>query len=259
MNLEFYKYQGAGNDFVMLDDRENKYNLSSQQIALLCHRHFGIGADGLIRLKSDKLSDFEMIYYNADGNESTMCGNGGRCIVAFAKKLGIIEKNTQFKAIDGRHKASIKGIEVNLEMTEVSEIEQGDDHYVLNSGSPHYVLFVDNIMDAQFVEKARSIRNNERFQAEGINVNFVQVLAPNKLAIRTFERGVEGETLSCGTGIVAASLAYARRQNQQKVETYVIAKGGNLTVDAQAVGEGFQNIHLIGKAIEVYSGKITID
>ncbi len=258
MIIPFCKYQGAGNDFVMIDENSHNYQLSEKQIQLLCDRHFGIGADGLILLQPDTLSDFKMVYYNSDGKESTMCGNGGRCIVAFARDLNLIKDQTEFIAIDGKHKASISGNKVNLEMQNVEHIERGEDFWVLNTGSPHYVRFVPDVTLGNFVEEARAIRNSVPFREEGINVNFVQILAPNNLVIRTYERGVEDETLACGTGVVAASLAYADKNKGETVQTYVVAKGGNLEVSAEVHEKKYKNIHLIGKAEKVFTGEIEI-
>ncbi len=258
MKISFYKYQGAGNDFVMLDERESFYHLSTSQIAHLCHRHFGIGADGLIRLRLDNLSDFRMQYYNSDGNESTMCGNGGRCIVAFARDLGMVKHQAEFLAIDGKHQATIEENIVNLQMQNVEEYERGENYFVIDTGSPHYVERVEFLDNFPVVEKAREIRYSEKFQREGINVNFVQLLGDNHLSVRTYERGVEDETLACGTGVVASALSYAFVENLQDFTIKVVALGGKLEVSAQKAIEGYKNIWLKGPAKKVFQGTIDI-
>ena len=196
MTTRFYKYQGAGNDFILLDNRTNAINHQNPAlIASLCDRRFGIGGDGLMLLQNKAGYDFEMVYYNADGQPSSMCGNGGRCIVAFAKFLGVIDTETNFLAVDGPHyaKISASGDWVSLQMINVDTINTDEDAYVLNTGSPHYVKMVSGLKEKDVYHDGYNIRNNNTYKAHGINVNFVE---PNNdgYFVRTFERGVEDET-----------------------------------------------------------------
>ncbi len=214
MKIAFVKYQGTGNDFVMIDDREKTFPQAQKIIAKLCDRRFGIGADGLILLQNAEGFDFKMVYFNADGNPSTMCGNGGRCLVHFATSLGIIQHTAQFLAVDGPHEATISDNRVSLKMADVSKITFDGDDAVLDTGSPHYVRFVEDAMEVDVFTEGRKIRHGKAYDEEGINVNFVS-LSRNGIAVTTFERGVENETLSCGTGVTAAALAYFRRKPEQ--------------------------------------------
>lgn len=260
MKIKFYKYQGAGNDFIILDNRENRYSdITKAQIMQLCDRHFGIGADGLMLLNTKEDYDFEMIYYNSDGKEGSMCGNGGRCIVQFASASGIRKNKYLFTATDGVHEAEID-IEkkIRLKMNDVSDIEFSLDHYVLNTGSPHYVKFVPGVEDFEVVEGGRRIRNSKEFAEKGINVNFVEVLSEDQIYVRTYERGVEDETLSCGTGVTASALISAHNENGfNRVE--VKTKGGNLSVEYDKINDTrFKNIWLSGPATFVFSGDIEL-
>lgn len=256
MNIHFYKYQGAGNDFVIIDNREEKIQLSTAQISFLCDRRFGIGADGLMLLQSLPGADFEMVYYNADGNESTMCGNGGRCIAAFAHRLGIIGKETTFKAIDGMHDAVIlPNNNVALHMSDVSDIRFENDYTIMDTGSPHYVLEVGDTDLVNVFEEGRTIRNQAAFQPKGINVNFVTPKEKG-LKIRTYERGVEDETLACGTGVTAAAIASVKEQTGI-FQIPVQAKGGDLSVMFEKRTSGTaENIILTGGAQFVFEGYI---
>jgi len=254
MIIEFYKYQGTGNDFIMIDDRENEFDMNdSGLVSALCERRMGIGADGLILLREHDTLDFEMIYFNADGKQSSMCGNGGRCIFAFAQLLEIIDTEATFMAIDGEHKGKITENEIALQMQDVSKIEGVGDGLVLDTGSPHYIEMVDDLKHLNVNKEGKKIRNSEPFKKEGINVNFV--LDAAKLQVRTYERGVEAETLSCGTGTVATALAmhYANciEENLINVKT----KGGDLTVSFEEFNGGYRNIWLIGEASMVYAGE----
>lgn len=263
MTLKFYKYQGAGNDFIMIDNRNAVFSTTKEQIEQLCNRHFGIGADGLILIENTTEADFKMMYYNSDGNLSSMCGNGGRCIAAFAIHLEICNPDSliRFLAIDGIHTARIKqvipnGFVVDLEMQAVQEIEQPDDQTaILNTGSPHYVILCKDIDSIDLIKEARTVRYNERFAIQGINVNFIQRDGPH-LKVRTYERGVEDETLSCGTGVVASYLAAEVLLGGFKPEK-ILSKGGELQVTAEKKAGGcFTNIHLIGPAVQVFEGEI---
>lgn len=257
--MHFFKYQGTGNDFVMIDQR-NTPHLTRADVSLierLCNRRFGIGADGLILLQNRVGYDFEMIYFNSDGRESSMCGNGGRCIVAFAKQLGIIQDKAHFLAIDGAHNAIVRADGwVELRMSDVKNVEIGTDFYYLNTGSPHYVTFVNDIQQVNVFEQGRAIRYNDRFIAEGTNVNFVQ---PNNdgISVATYERGVEAETLSCGTGVTAAAIAHYLKSGKKMHPNIAIqVKGGNLEVRFELDGQDFTNIWLCGPAEQVFEGKI---
>jgi len=263
MIVHFSKYQGTGNDFVILDNRKKQYSsLNSLQIEFLCDRHFGIGADGLILLEPSAGKDFYMKYYNSDGNESSMCGNGGRCITAFANELNLIKDKANFKAIDGAHEAIItthSPLAVKLKMSDVDEPELIAGDVFLNTGSPHYVRFVDNVSDLEIIYEAQKIRYNDRFRKEGTNVNFVQPLE-NILIVRSYERGVEDETYSCGTGVVGSVLASVAKEivpasGKQTVHT----KGGVLRVYYERDGNGFKNVWLEGEATFVFKGEIEID
>jgi len=253
MNLSFYKYQGTGNDFVMIDDRselfpETDLNLVQQ----LCDRKFGIGADGLILIRNKEDFDFEMIYFNADGSQS-MCGNGARCAVAFSKFLGIIEDNTSFLAIDGPHTAEISDGLVSLGMGNVSNIDNAGPDFFVNTGSPHHVRFVENVDEYPVVTTGTDIRYSKTYEPKGTNVNFVTPIAADQIHVRTYERGVENETLSCGTGVTACALVYGdqNKLNEVKIKT----PGGNLKVQFEAVADGsFKNIFLIGPAEQVFQG-----
>lgn len=254
--IEFYKYQGTGNDFILMDNRDLDFPKNAELIKQLCDRRFGIGADGLILLENEKGSDFKMVYYNADGNESTMCGNGGRCLVAFAHFLDIFEDKCTFMAIDGRHEAEINLGIIKLKMIDVEAIKQTNGDYELNTGSPHYVKFVDHIESYEVYENGKSIRNTETYKKEGINVNFVEKLEEGKIFVRTYERGVEDETYSCGTGVTACALVMMSQNNLNSLQVKVL--GGTLKVYAEKAGNSFRNIWLEGPAKQVFKGKITI-
>lgn len=255
--MKFYKYQGTGNDFVMIDNRLGEWDeLSIENIEKLCDRRFGIGADGLIKINSAKGVDFEVDYYNSDGSKS-FCGNGARCSVAFAHFLDIIEDKTTFTAIDGIHEAEIKNGIVKLKMGDVSNINTVGNDFVLNTGSPHYVKYVEMLNNYNVYKTGNEIRNSETYKQEGINVNFVEKLSDKELFVRTYERGVEDETYSCGTGVTAAALTFMKNNNQTFVGVKVM--GGQLKVYAEKDGEGFKNIWLEGPAVQVFKGDINLD
>lgn len=259
MNLSFSKYQGAGNDFIVIDNRSKRITLTQDQIQFLCDRHFGIGSDGLILIEngSQKKAEFDMIFYNPDGSQS-LCGNGSRCAVHFAYTHAIVQGKSVFNAYDGLHHAAVMENEISISMGDVSEIEKiSDDQYYLNTGSPHYISF-EWPGDDVFFDKALSIRHDHRFAPGGVNVNFVKVIGSNSIEMRTFERGVENETLSCGTGVTAAAIAFAARNS---IESFVNVKtkGGNLKVDFVRKGsQYFSNILLTGPAQFVFSGNIEL-
>jgi diaminopimelate epimerase len=260
MKIEFYKYQGTGNDFVILDNRENIYNsLTAKQIKYICDRRFGIGADGLMMLQLKNGYDFEMLYFNADGNPGSMCGNGGRCMVKFAYQLGIHKSSYHFIAIDGEHTAEMELNEnIKLQMKDVDKVEKHNNHYILNTGSPHFVKHVSDIMDVDVYEKGREIRYSKDFKEEGINVNFIEELDHESIYVRTYERGVEAETLSCGTGVTAAALISAHNDNGFNT-IRVKTNGGNLSVEFEKINDNhFRNIWLSGPANLVFKGNIIV-
>lgn len=259
--MKFYKYQGAGNDFILIDFRQNNAsNINYATISKLCDRRFGVGADGLMLLKSSEAYDFEMVYYNADGNLGSMCGNGGRCIVAFAKHLGIIDSETNFLAVDGPHYAKItaEGNWVELQMIDVDSIITDSEAFVLNTGSPHYVRKVEGLDTLDVYKQGYSIRNNSTYKTDGINVNFVEEKADH-LFVRTFERGVEDETYACGTGATAVALAMAKKNNQiGKMKTPIKVLGGQLQINFHYDGEKFTEVFLCGPAELVFAGDIAL-
>ena len=259
MKLDFYKYEGAGNDFIIIDNRTNVFNISQNSISNLCNRRFGIGADGLILLNSHKKYDFEMKYFNADGKEGTMCGNGGRCIIAFAKHIGIIKNKTEFLTIDGKHSGQIienrnKTSIVKLLMNDVDNIEIHQGNYFINTGSPHYIKFVNDINNYDVLGEGKKLRHQTIFDKNGTNVDFVEI-KNNKLYVRTYERGVENETLSCGTGATASAIAASFKiPGQENFE--IISKGGNLKVSFKNIQNKFSDIWLEGPATFVFKGEV---
>jgi diaminopimelate epimerase len=261
VKIHFYKYQGAGNDFILVDNRQNTVNHHNERlISGLCDRRFGIGGDGIMFLQNKEGYDFEMIYYNADGQPSSMCGNGGRCIVAFAKFLGIIGSETDFLAVDGPHHAKISemGDWVSLQMIDVDTIHQDADAYVLNTGSPHYVAFATDLANKNVYNDGYAIRNNDTYKANGINVNFVEP-AHTGYFVRTFERGVEDETYACGTGVTAVALAMAKYHNQTgSIETPIKVLGGDLNIRFNYDGNRFTDIFLEGPAKQVFEGDVVV-
>lgn len=254
----FYKYHGTGNDFILIDNRENLVSLTKEQIAHLCHRRFGIGADGLMLLQREAGYDFRMVYYNSDGGESTMCGNGGRCITAFARDLGIIASIADFVAIDGPHTAHIddNGL-ISLHMNDVDSMYIHEGYTILNTGSPHYVRWVKDARMEAVVSEGRRVRNLPEFNPGGINVNFVEI-AQGKLVVRTYERGVEDETYSCGTGVTAAAIA-ATCSETGAFKTAIETPGGQLTVSFTKDSEhSAKDVVLTGPAVFVFKGEINV-
>ncbi|MCK8523975.1 diaminopimelate epimerase [Aquimarina sp. D1M17] len=260
MNLVFYKYQGTGNDFVIIDNRDQLVSKNNTKLfKRLCDRKFGIGADGLmlLELPENEEDDFTMVYFNADGNESSMCGNGGRCLVAFAAFLGVIEDKATFTAIDGKHHAEIKDGLVYLQMQDVFEIETFDSHLFLDTGSPHHVTMVEGLQSFDVENVGREIRNGAPYFETGSNVNFVEKKNGSRFAVRTYERGVEDETLSCGTGVTAVALSMHATQQTEKEEVSIDTMGGELKVTFRKEPSGYKNIFLIGPAEQVFKGEIT--
>jgi diaminopimelate epimerase len=252
--MKFYKYQGTGNDFVMIDNRDNSFpKHDNQLIAKLCDRRFGIGADGLILLENDAETDFRMVYYNSDGNQSSMCGNGGRCIVAFAKKLGIIENQTTFIATDGLHFATIDSDVVSLQMKDVEEVKVSDNYVYLDTGSPHHVEFVEDLSHFDVKTHGSKIRYSDLYGNSGSNVNFVKQIGEDTFQIRTYERGVEDETLSCGTGATAVAIAMYEMGKASSNEISIQVQGGTLSVSFEKNSK-YHSVFLIGPAQFVFEG-----
>ncbi len=258
MKIDFYKYQGTGNDFILIDNRKSDINLSSNDIKELCDRRFGIGADGLMILEEVPDVDFVMHYYNSDGNIGSMCGNGGRSIVAFARDLGIIESSAIFRATDGIHNARIDGNIVELDMQDVENIESSNNVYFMDTGSPHHIEFVTNAKDTDVYNRGKDIRNSIQYKPDGTNVNFVEYKGDN-IFVRTFERGVEDETYSCGTGVIASSIATYLNFKLKSRSININTLGGNLNVSFDHKSGVFKDIKLKGPAELVFKGHININ
>ncbi len=265
MQINFTKYHGTGNDFIMLDGLNGEYSpdmFSQEIISQLCHRHFGIGADGLIILAPHHKYNFEMIYYNSDGRRATMCGNGGRCILHFAHAFGHVGNEVEFWAADGYHAGKITD-QVSLKMADVSNvIKLGDAEYSLDTGSPHYVAFRDDVDTLDIVYQAHKVRYSNKFKEVGINVNFVARANKEQLTMRTYERGVEDETFSCGTGVVATAIAHnihsGNDAEHSQISTQITTKGGILHVKFKREKDSFTDIWLTGPAKSVFSGILDI-
>ncbi|MEL6557690.1 MAG: diaminopimelate epimerase [Bacteroidota bacterium] len=259
MKINFVKYQGTGNDFIMIDDRKHQFPDDTTIISSLCNRRKGIGADGLILIREHDELDFQMIYYNADGSQS-MCGNGSRCAVNYANSLGMIEgKKTHFLSTDGPHIAFLTDQEnVELQLTDVSEVlSYNEEEVFIDTGSPHHIRFVDDVKNYDVYQNGKTIREDSEKYPNGTNVNFVEVTGPQSIYVRTFERGVEDETLSCGTGVTAASLAAHLRNIASPVNIETL--GGSLKVKFdRGKNDNFKNVFLIGPAEKVFDGQIEI-
>ena len=259
MELTFYKYQGTGNDFVMIDNRSDFFPKEDVQlINHLCDRRFGIGGDGLILLENDTETDFKMVYYNSDGNQSSMCGNGGRCLVAFAQQIGVINNQATFMAIDGLHHASISddGL-VSLQMIDVNAIKVASDYVFMNTGSPHHVAIVDDLKNYNIKEEGAKIRYGNLYGSEGSNVNFVNQISNQIFALRTYERGVEDETLACGTGATAVAIAMNKLGKTNSNVIQLEVEGGKLEVSFDKEEDKFTNVFLKGPAQFVFKGVIS--
>ncbi|NCA84730.1 MAG: diaminopimelate epimerase [Clostridia bacterium] len=259
MNIDFEKYEGAGNDFIIIDNQRNHFKTDVGIVKLLCDRHFGVGADGLLLLGNSRDYDFDMRYFNADGREATMCGNGGRCIAWYAIRRGISEKQLTFSAMDGIHHAQLvqeqqQQATLRLKMNDVENFVQIDGNYRIDTGSPHLVVPVENTTSIDVQQQGSAIRYSDRFKENGINVNFVQKIAPLHLRMRTYERGVEAETLACGTGSVAAAIALLLQDNVNNGTVIIDAKGGKMRVTARREDDGFKGVWLEGPATFVFSG-----
>jgi len=259
MRLHFYKYQGTGNDFIMIDNRNLSFQKTNTYLVnKLCDRRFGIGADGLILLEPSEKSDFKMVYFNADGNEGSMCGNGGRCIVAFAKQLDLIKNETTFDAVDGLHYATIENGIVSLKMIDVKSIELSNTHSFLNTGSPHHINFSENIDTINVKELGSKIRYGARYFKEGTNVNFAEKTSDNSFKVRTYERGVEDETLACGTGVTAVAIAAHKSNLTNNNSIKIKVLGGDLEVSFNKENDTYKNVFLKGPAQFVFEGNILI-
>ena len=259
MEIEFYKYQGTGNDFVIIENRVGDFKKDTVVIKRLCDRRFGIGGDGLILLEHDETSDFRMVYYNSDGNESSMCGNGGRCIAAFAKRLGIASDETTFNAIDGIHVAKfLQNDIIALQMKDVSAIKVMKEYVFLDTGSPHHVTMVNALEDFDVRTEGAKIRYSELYGKTGSNVNFVSQIAENTFAVRTYERGVEDETLSCGTGVTAVALAMHALDKTKGNDIKLLVEGGTLEVSFENTDGNYNQIFLKGPAEFVFKGFIRL-
>lgn len=261
MQLTFYKYQGTGNDFIMIDNRMEVISKNNTKLVNhLCDRKFGIGADGLILLENSNEDgvDFKMVYFNSDGNQSSMCGNGGRCIIAFARFLGIIKESCTFSAVDGLHEGRISDTgSVGLKMNDVQEVHKQTGFTFLDTGSPHHVVFSESIGDLDIMKKGSEIRYSKLYAENGgTNVNFVEVIDASSLRIRTYERGVENETLSCGTGATAAAIAAFSNDKVHSSTVSLATEGGSLRVNFEHGEQGFSNIWLEGPASLVFKGEI---
>ncbi len=254
----FYKYQGTGNDFILIDNRKQTFTKNNTKlVSHLCNRRFGIGADGLILLENSDVADFKMIYYNADGNQSSMCGNGGRCLVSFAHYLSIFNAETTFEAIDGLHFAKIQDDLVSLQMIDVSVVDKFEDYTFLNTGSPHHVVLDNNIKSIDVKVKGSAIRYSEPYKdSGGCNINFVQQINENTFLTRTYERGVEDETLSCGTGATAVAIAMYYNGATKSNIINLKFEGGVLTVSFKNVNNTFRDVFLEGAAKQVFKGEI---
>ena len=249
--IKFYKYQGTGNDFVMIDNRNSQFLLSKELIIQLCDRKFGIGSDGLILIENNAECDFEMVFYNPDASQS-FCGNGSRCAVAFAKKIEIINAECTFLAIDGTHKAIINNETISILMNVNTYFSKENEDYFINTGSPHYIHFEENIDNLDLLSFGKSIRYSEKYKQVGTNVNVVEKISENEVKIRTYERGVENETLSCGTGVTACALVFGTLEHQNQITINTL--GGKLTVRFENAGTNFKNVWLEGPAEMVFEG-----
>jgi diaminopimelate epimerase len=260
MKINFYKYQGTGNDFVIIDNRSGELTeFTTKQVQHICDRRFGVGADGLMLMNNKEGFDFEMKYYNADGKLGSLCGNGSRCMIRFAYHMGIHKYTYHFLAADGPHEAEIDNHnQIRVKMNDVTEIKEHPSFTILDTGSPHFVKFVNDVMNVDVVETGRDIRNSKHYAEEGINVNFVESVDDDTIFVRTYERGVEDETLSCGTGVTAAALMSAhnpRGFNRVEVKTH----GGILSVEFnKTTDHHFENIWLCGPAELVFKGEIEL-
>ncbi|WP_244825534.1 diaminopimelate epimerase [Carboxylicivirga linearis] len=259
--IDFYKYQGTGNDFVIIDNRDNHFDgCNTETVRFLCDRRFGVGGDGLMLLENHAEYDFTMRYFNSDGNEASMCGNGGRCIAAFAVHLNIVpaKETFQFMAVDGLHEAKYDDGIVSLKMIDVKNVDANDDYTFLDTGSPHFVQFHESVENLNINKMGSEVRYSDTFMPGGTNANFVHFINDNTIKVRTYERGVENETLACGTGVVASAIS-AHLKKKDINEFNVDVLGGKLKVSFEPNADGgFNNIWLVGPATFVFKGTIEV-
>ena len=259
MKTQFYKYQGAGNDFVIFDNRKDDFPKEDHLlIRRLCDRRFGIGADGLMLLEHSDIAEFRMFYFNADGLPGSMCGNGGRCMVSFARSQGLFEQVTQFEFNGDLYEARMNGDRVSLNMLDVEKVDAFEGQAFLDTGSPHHVTYTEDLEQTDVIGEGRRIRYGAPYDVTGTNVNFVQQIDENTFRVRTYERGVENETLSCGTGVTAVALAsfYLGKTRSQQVN--IQTRGGDLDVEFSFDSDRFSRIILSGPATFVFKGKIDL-
>ncbi|MEX2380365.1 MAG: diaminopimelate epimerase [Vicingaceae bacterium] len=257
MEINFSKYQGTGNDFVLIDGTKETVKFSASEIQTICERRFGIGADGLIIIRNHADSDFEMDYYNADGSQS-FCGNGSRCAQAYAKTLGLIEDQSTFLAIDGIHKGRSVGDDFATQMGEVKEVQQLGDDYFVQTGSPHYIRYVEDVDAVDVYNEGRQIRYSDAYRDKGTNVNFVSE-QDGFLRVRTYERGVEGETFSCGTGVTAVAISFLYKNRLDSKQVKILTRGGELRIALNKVSDReYNDIWLVGPAVEVFKGRFEL-
>jgi diaminopimelate epimerase len=256
MTIPFHKYEATGNDFVIIDNRKKEFLFSVDQIKKICDRKFGIGADGLMLIENHDTLDFNLIYYNSDGSPS-LCGNGSRAAVVMASALHLIKDSTTFEAYDGQHKATLLPNNiVCLKMSDVKEVKQLANGFFINTGSPHFIQTVSAIRAYPVKEEGRQIRYSDEFKPGGTNANFIEMLS-DSIFVRTYERGVEDETLSCGTGVTAAALAASFQGYQSPVKIQTL--GGELSVEFKVGQDGsFKDIFLIGPAKKVFQGVLEL-
>lgn len=253
----FFKYQGTGNDFIIIDDRNATFPIDHSLIIQLCDRKFGIGSDGLILIQKSEITDFHMAFFNPDASQS-FCGNGSRCASAFAYRMGIVDKAMSFTAIDGKHNGFILSEDlVEVSMNDVTHLTFKNDDLILNTGSPHFVRFVDELSKEDIIKTGKAIRYSNEFQKEGINVNLVEILDHSILNCATYERGVENETLSCGTGVTAVALA-ANAAKKLNSPISVKTKGGQLSVRFTNESGSYKEVFLKGPVKMVFKGEITL-
>ena len=259
MFLKFEKYSGTCNEFIIIDNRNFVFKLKEKMIIQnLCNRNFGIGADGLILIENSKKAEFKMVYYNSDGNLGSFCGNGSRCAVSFYNSINKIDKKIIFEAYDGLHKAELIKNQISIKMADVSDVKIFDDHIFIDTGSPHHIIIVDDLNSIDVNKIGSKISSGSPYFEKGTNVNFVKVNSDFEFDIRTYERGVESETLSCGTGATAVAIAMYEKKITKREVVKINVKGGELFVDFKKKNRSFNNIHLIGTADHIFSGKIKI-
>jgi diaminopimelate epimerase len=281
VNIKFSKYQATGNDFVLIDNRDNAISLSARQIQKICDRKFGVGADGVMLIEKHPTLDFDLLYYNSDGSQS-LCGNGSRAAVKFASTLNMVNGKAKFNAYDGAHDANLLASDiVRLKMNDVKDVRHLGEDFFINTGSPHFIRFVKDIENYPVFEEGKKIRYSDAYKPGGTNVNFVELLPDNTIFVRTYERGVENETLSCGTGVTAAALAVFSKGYSSPVK--IKALGGDLSVEFKSENSGslptgsgqavpsigqaglptgqagiFREIYLIGPAKKVFEGTLEL-